>query len=169
VNNIFLIGPMGVGKTTIGRQLAKIFEMNFKDSDKEIEQITGASIPLIFELEGESGFRRRECEVINELTQEKNIVLATGGGAILNPCNRIFLKERGKVIYLHASIEQLLKRTRRTKNRPLLQTKNPRKCLQKILIERTPIYKELADLTIETSYPIKQVVKNIIIQLHKKT
>ena len=149
-DNIFLIGPMGAGKTTIGRQLAKSLGLDFVDSDHEIEGRTGASIPLIFEVEGEAGFRRRECEMIDELTQRGNIVLATGGGAVLDAVNRTHLAARGQVVYLHASLEHLLKRTAKDRNRPLLQTDNPRVRLQQIIERRDPLYREIADLVVDT-------------------
>ena len=149
-DNIFLIGPMGAGKTTIGRQLAKLLGLNFVDSDHEIEVHTGASIPLIFEVEGEAGFRRREREMIDELTQRSSIVLATGGGAVLDIATRARLDARGQVVYLCASLEHLLKRTAKDRNRPLLQTNDPRARLQQILEQRDPLYREIADLVVDT-------------------
>lgn len=149
-NNIFLIGPMGAGKTTIGRQLAKSLGLDFVDSDHEIESRTGASIPLIFEVEGEEGFRRREREMIDELTQRSSMVLATGGGAVLDPVNRGHLAARGQVVYLCASLEHLLKRTAKDRNRPLLQTDDPQARLQQILEQRDPLYREVADLVVDT-------------------
>ena len=153
-DNIFLIGPMGAGKTTIGRQLAKSLGVDFVDSDHEIESRTGASIPLIFEVEGEAGFRRREREMIDELTQRSNIVLATGGGAVLDAATRAHLAARGQVIYLRASLEHLLKRTAKDRNRPLLQVDDacarPEQILAQILELRDPLYCEIADLVVET-------------------
>ena len=122
VKNIYLIGAMGVGKTTIGKQLALNTGIPFKDSDLEIEVATGASIPLIFEVEGEAGFRKRETEMIAKLTQETPLILATGGGVVLAKSNRQHLIKQGMVIYLRASLNELLERTRHHKNRPLLQT-----------------------------------------------
>jgi shikimate kinase len=119
--SLFLTGPMGAGKSTIGRQLSKRLNKEFHDSDHEIEARTGVDIPLIFELEGEAGFRKREQAIIEELTRIPDIILATGGGAILDPENRRHLSARGRVIYLHATVNQQLKRTRRDRNRPLLQ------------------------------------------------
>src|SRR3990172_4164573 len=148
--NYFLIGPMGAGKTTIGRELAKSLKIDFLDSDREIERRTGATIPLIFELEGEAGFRVRESAMINELTQHQGVVLATGGGAILDSANRNKLAARGYVIYLHAGIEQLLKRTAKDHHRPLLQTTDPGTCLRELIEAREPLYREIADLIIET-------------------
>ncbi|HIP52509.1 MAG TPA: shikimate kinase, partial [Chromatiales bacterium] len=134
--NIFLIGPMGAGKTTIGRQLASAIGMAFKDSDQEIQQRTGVDIPTIFEFEGEAGFRKRERAVIDELTQAEGVVLATGGGVVLDEENRRNLASRGIVIYLYCSPEQQYQRTVRDKNRPLLQTENPLARLKELMAER---------------------------------
>ena len=150
VDNIFLVGPMGVGKTTIGRQLAKLLDYEFIDSDHEIEAKTGASIAWIFDVEGEAGFRTREQAMIDELTQRPGIVLATGGGAVIKPENRSALKERGLSVYLKADVDELLKRTTHDKNRPLLQTDNPREKLTELLSEREPWYLEVADLVFDT-------------------
>lgn len=164
-SNIFLIGPMGVGKTTIGRQLAARLHLTFQDSDHEIEKQTGVSIPLIFEIEGESGFRKRERAMIAKLTAQQHIILSTGGGAVLDVQNRTHLKNRGCVIYLHASIAELLDRTAYSRNRPLLQTDNPGAQLEKIMCERHPLYKEVADMTINTDKcTIRQVVKMVLKQ-----
>ncbi len=148
--SIFLVGPMGVGKTTIGRQLAEYLGYDFIDSDREIESRTGASIPWIFDVEGEAGFRQRETAVIDELTQRSSIVLATGGGAVIAPENRRHLGGRGLVVYLQADIEELLKRTAFDKNRPLLQTEDPRGKLQELIEQRDPWYREVADVTFNT-------------------
>lgn len=148
--NIYLVGPMGAGKTTVGRHLAEILGRDFVDSDYEIEAKTGASIPWIFEKEGEFGFRQREQLVIDELTQQKNIVLATGGGAVTQQRNRYVLHERGIVIYLFAPVEVQLQRTHRDKNRPLLQVDNPEQRLQALLELRDPLYKEVAHYTVDT-------------------
>lgn len=154
---------MGAGKTTIGRQLARQLGRKFYDSDKVIEDRTGVSIPLIFELEQEAGFRKREKAVINELTQYEDIVLATGGGAVLDADNRNHLSTRGHVIYLHAPIEYLLQRTSRDTNRPLLQTADPKSKLQELMEIRDPLYREVAHIIIETnSCPVKQVVAKIL-------
>jgi len=161
--SIFLTGPMGAGKSTIGRQLAKQLSMSFHDSDHEIEQRTGVDIPLIFELEGEAGFRKREAEVIDTLTRLPGIVLATGGGAILDPENRTRLASRGKVIYLHTSVDQQLSRTRHDRNRPLLQTPDPRTTLEELLAIRDPLYRDVADLVIETDgMHVRDVVRKIV-------
>lgn len=149
-SNIFLVGLMGAGKSTIGRYLAKALGLEFLDSDHEIERRTGASIPLIFDVEGEAGFRQREKKVIDELSQRSGIVLATGGGAVLDPENRACLLERGTVIYLYATIDQLLVRTAKDRNRPLLQTPDPRARLQELLLARDALYREVADLVVDT-------------------
>lgn len=157
---------MGAGKTTVGRALAKKLDKRFIDSDHEIEARTGASIPLIFEIEGEAGFRQRESEVIRELTQLDDIILATGGGAILRPENRKYLKTRGTVIYLRASVNAILQRTSHDKNRPLLQTADPRQRLEQLAREREPFYLEVADLVIDTGRPnVQSLVQAILTQL----
>jgi shikimate kinase len=154
---------MGAGKTTIGRLLAKQLGRRFYDSDKVIEERTGATIALIFELEMEEGFRKREKAVIDELTQYQDIILATGGGVVLDPENREHLSSRGHVIYLKAPIDFLLQRTARDNNRPLLHTDDPRRKLQEIMDARDPLYREIADTIIETdSCPVKQVVTKIL-------
>ncbi len=164
--NIFLVGPMGAGKSTIGRQLARALRMNFVDSDKEIEDRTGVDIPLIFELEGEAGFRKREQAVINELSKGSGVVLATGGGAILAAKNRRHLGARGQVIYLQTSVDQQLKRTRRDRNRPLLQTEDPRARLEALMAVREPLYQEIADMVVVTNgRGVQQVVKEILARL----
>jgi len=149
-NNIFLVGLMGAGKSTIGRHLAKSLGLEFVDSDHEIERRTGASIPLIFDVEGESGFRQREKKVIDELSLRNGIVLATGGGVVLDPDNRARLRERGRVVYLYATVEQLLARTAKDRNRPLLQTADPRARLQELLEVRDVLYREVADVVVDT-------------------
>lgn len=157
---------MGAGKTTIGRQLARKLGLRFVDSDHEIESRTGASIPWIFEIEGEPAFRRREAEVIRELTSQQGIVLATGGGAILNEASRALLQQRGTIIYLRASINSILARTAHDKNRPLLQTADPRRKLEELLAQREPLYMDMADLAIDTGRPnVQSMVQNIINQL----
>jgi shikimate kinase len=141
---------MGAGKTTIGRLIAKQMGMTFYDSDHEIEVKTGVKIPLIFELEGEAGFRKRESAIIEELSQLKNIVLATGGGAVLLPENRLCLKNNGKIIYLRGNVHDLWLRTRNDKSRPLLQGGNMKQKLEKLYAERDPIYTALADCIVDT-------------------
>lgn len=141
---------MGAGKTTIGRLIAKQLGMDFYDSDHEIELKTGVKIPLIFELEGEEGFRKREAAIIEELSQIKNVVVATGGGAVLLPENRKFMKSNGKVIYLRGSVHDLWLRTRNDKTRPLLQGTNIKQKLEQLYVERDPIYTALADCIVDT-------------------
>lgn len=161
--SLFLTGPMGAGKSTIGRQLSRQLGMPFHDSDREIERRTGVDIALIFELEGESGFRKREQAIIDELTRLPNIILATGGGAILNPVNRENLRSRGRVIYLHTSVDQQLARTSKDQSRPLLQTADPRTRLEELMAEREPLYREIADLVIDTDGKhVRDVVKKIM-------
>ena len=159
---------MGAGKSTIGRQLSTVLHQEFKDSDHEIVARTGASIPLIFEIEGEEGFRQREAMVIDELTQKDGIILATGGGAVLREENRRHLKERGVVIYLYATLDQLFERTRRDKNRPLLQTENPRERLEQMMAERDPLYREVANMVVHTDdRSVRSVIKEIIVRLQR--
>lgn len=166
IDRIFLVGLMGAGKTTIGKQLAKTLNKQFVDSDREIENHTGASIPLIFELEGEEGFRKREHEMIDKLTQRHDTVLATGGGVVLNEDNRRCLRERGIVIYLHATVEQLLERTRMDRNRPLLQTEDPEARLRELIDKRDPLYRQVADIIVDTgSTSVRQVVQELVERL----
>ncbi len=161
--NIYLIGLMGVGKTTMGKKLARAMGWPFYDSDRVIEENTGVNIPMIFEYEGEQGFRDREQEVIAQLTQLEGIVLATGGGAVVREANRQRLKEQGFVVYLQCSIDRILQRTRRDAQRPLLQTENPRQKLEQLLKEREPLYRECADITIDTGImPSKAALKTIL-------
>ena len=165
-SNIFLVGPMGAGKSTVGKQLAKSLGRDFFDSDKEIERRTGVSISWIFEMEGETGFRAREQKVIEELTDKKNIVLATGGGAILSADNRRALRSRGYVVYLSASVDQLLRRTGKDKNRPLLQTSEPKQQIAELLAFRDPLYKDVADIELRTGdQSIQYVVSGLIKKL----
>jgi shikimate kinase len=149
--NFFLVGLMGAGKTTIGRALAKLTGKAFVDSDHEVECRTGVRIPTIFDIEGEAGFRAREADVIRDLTARTEIVLATGGGAVLDERNRDALRTNGFVIYLSASPDELYQRTRLDKNRPLLQTANPKARLELLYAVRDPLYREIADLVVETS------------------
>ena len=149
-HNNFLIGPMGSGKTAVGRQLAKLLHLEFHDSDAEIELRTGVDIPFIFEKEGESGFREREREVIDSLTQLQNVVLATGGGAVLLPENREHLASRGRVVYLNTGVEQQLERTRHGRQRPLLYTDDPESRLRELMAERLPLYESIAEIVVAT-------------------
>jgi 3-dehydroquinate synthase len=165
-NNIFLVGLMGAGKTTIGRLLARRLNKRFIDSDHAIEARTGASIPWIFEIEGEASFRRREADMIRELSAQEGIVLATGGGAVLDADSRALLAARGTVIYLRASVGSILQRTSHDKNRPLLQTPDPRKKLEELTAQREPLYREIADLVIDTGRPnVQSMVQTILDQL----
>jgi len=149
-HSIFLIGPMGSGKTAVGKSLARLLDLPFYDSDHEIERRSGADIPLIFEREGESGFRRREHDVIEELTQQPKIVLATGGGAVLDSNNRNVLARRGWVVYLETSVAQQAERAGRTRHRPLLRGADPSVRLQELMRIREPLYLEIADLRVAT-------------------
>jgi shikimate kinase len=149
-DNLYLVGLMGAGKTTVGRLLARHYGCIFRDSDHEIEARTGVKIPVIFEIEGEAGFRKREEAVIAELTAMSGIVLATGGGAILSPVTRDNLRKRGVVIYLRGTPEHLHERTRHDRNRPLLQTENPLDRLRELYQQRDPLYREVADIIVDT-------------------
>lgn len=164
VRNIFLIGPMGAGKSTIGRALAKELKLEFYDTDEVIEQRTGATISWIFDVEGEEGFRRREQKIVEELTQKNNIVLATGGGVVITPENRVALAGRGTVIYLRTSLAQQFERTKRDTKRPLLQTPNLTDRLEVLRDEREPFYEELADVSFETDKLTVKAVANKIIK-----
>ncbi|GLQ33463.1 shikimate kinase [Litoribrevibacter albus] len=141
---------MGAGKSTIGRLLSTELDLPFYDSDKVIEERAGANIPWIFDVEGEVGFRERETQAIADLTAQDNIILATGGGAVLKPENRKYLSERGSVIYLKTSVELQIERTRRDKNRPLLQTEDPTRVLQKLMDIRDPLYMDVCDHVVTT-------------------
>lgn len=163
--NIFLIGPMGAGKTTVGRQLARALDMDFYDSDHEIETRTGVDIPVIFEYEGEEGFRKRESSMLKELTGLEKIVLATGGGAILRSENRNFLQQNGYVVYLKCAVNRQLERTARDTHRPLLHCEDPRGRLEAMARIRNPLYQKCADSTIDTGAlssrtAVKQILKN---------
>lgn len=148
--NIILVGLMGAGKSTIGRQLARRCKMEFHDSDREIEERTGVNIPTIFEIEGEDGFRDREQQVIGDLCEMENIVLATGGGSVLREENRECMKRAGSVVYLKTSPEQLYARISHDKNRPLMQTDHPLQTLRDLLKKREAFYLEVADIVIPT-------------------
>ncbi len=148
--NVYLLGMMGAGKTTIGRLLARRLKRPFYDSDHEVERRCGVGIPVIFEIEGEAGFRARESQAIGELTALEGIVLATGGGAVLDPENRRRLGARGTVVYLHAAPAALCERVRHDRNRPLLATADPLAKLEALYAQRDPLYREIADVVIET-------------------
>ena len=163
--NLYLVGMMGAGKTTVGRLLARRLKLRFLDSDHEIEARCGVKIPLVFEIEGEAGFRAREAQVIAELTALTGVVLATGGGAVLAQENRRLLAERGVVIYLRARPEDLYERVRQDRNRPLLATADPLGRLHELYAQRDPLYREVADLTVETG---AQGVQSLARQLLRK-
>ena len=167
--NIFLIGPMGSGKTAVGRYLARALDYPFIDSDQEIEQRTGADIPLIFEREGEAGFRLREREVIGELTARAPLVLATGGGAVLDPRNRSDLCARGWVVYLETSVAQQAERAGRTRHRPLLHGTDPQQRLAELLREREPLYRAIADLVVPTDHKRVPAVGEFIAQRYRES
>jgi shikimate kinase len=157
---------MGAGKTTVGRAVARRLDRPFFDSDHEIVARTGARIPVIFELEGEAGFRDREAQVITDLASQRDIVLATGGGAILRPENRQALQNNGLVVYLRANPHDLWLRTRRDKNRPLLQTEDPKARLEELFAVRDPLYRECAHFVIETGRPsVNGLVNMVLMQL----
>jgi shikimate kinase len=148
--NVFLIGPMGSGKTAVGKYLARLLDAPFYDSDAEIERRTGVDIPYIFEKEGEAGFRERERETLEALTATEPMVLATGGGAVLRPENRACLSGRGFVVYLKTSVAQQTYRVRHARNRPLLNGVDPAVKLEQLMLERAPLYAEIADVTVST-------------------
>ncbi len=162
--NIFLVGPMGAGKSAVGRQLARALHLTFMDSDDEIESRTGVDIPFIFEKEGEAGFRKRESAAIEDLTKMEGVVLATGGGAIVDPDNRSWLGGRGFVVYLSTSVDQQFKRTSRGRERPMLENGDRREILEKLLEQRDPLYREIADLVVETDGRKVHSVANEIIE-----
>lgn len=147
--NLYLVGPMGVGKTTIGRLIAHRLGKTFIDLDDEIEHRSGATIPWIFDVEGEEGFRRRESELLEEVAASKDIVLSTGGGVVLNADNRRILKATGLVIFLNASVEQLYQRTIKDKKRPLLQVPDRRQVIERLKRDRDPLYREVAHLVFD--------------------
>ncbi len=167
--NIYLIGPMGAGKSTVGRLLAKTLGSQFVDSDREIEQRAGVSIPTIFEYEGESGFRKREGEVLAELARLDGIVMATGGGSIMSEENRVLLHQCGFVVYLQCSIDKQLERTGRDPNRPLLQTGNPREKLRELFRTREPYYRALADFTVDTGQCTSRIAIRQILRAYQRT
>jgi shikimate kinase len=165
--NIYLIGLMGAGKTTVGKQLAKALKLPFYDSDKVIEENTGVDIPTIFEFEGEEGFREREQKTIQSLTGLDGIVLATGGGAILREQNRHALMANGFVVYLQCAIERILERTRRDTQRPLLKTGNPKAKLQQLFKQREPLYLACADTVVDTGVLKSKVAVTHILEAYQ--
>ena len=163
---VFLVGPMGVGKTTIGKMLARELGLRFVDCDQEIERRSGANIAWIFDVEGESGFRLRETHVLDELTQEDGVLVATGGGAVLEQENRTYLKDRGIVVHLDTAVDLLVKRTAKDKKRPLLQNRDPRTVLKKIKEDRDPLYREVADICVfvgdnSSRKAVTQILENL--------
>ena len=166
--NIILVGPMGVGKTTIGSHLARKLKYDFVDSDTEIEKRTGASISLIFDIEGEEGFRKREAQMIGELTERRHIVLSTGGGSVLDETSRQNLRSRGYVVYLKASVDILYQRLKKSRNRPLMETEDKQKVIEELMAEREPLYLAVADVTIATDGRSAQDVAREIFQQHDK-
>jgi shikimate kinase len=166
--NVFLIGPMGSGKSAVGRQLARLLRFTFYDSDAEIEAKTGVDIAYIFDKEGEPGFRLREKESVERLTRLDGVVLATGGGAVIDADNRRVLAERGTVVYLETSVDQQLERTRHGRHRPLLNDTDPQEKLKELMLRRAALYKEIADLTVSTNGRRVQLVAEEIYQaLHR--
>ena len=169
---IFLVGMMGAGKTTIGRGLARALGREFIDLDHELEARCGVRVPIIFEIEGETGFRKREAAALDHCTGRRGIVLATGGGAVLSAENRQMLRERGIVLYLRASLDELFRRTSRDRNRPLLANPDPRGTLRDLMTKRAPLYEEVADLVVETgTTPVSHLVRSLLplLQAYEKT
>jgi shikimate kinase len=162
--NVFLIGPMGSGKSAVGRQLARLLRFTYHDSDADIEARTGVDIAYIFEKEGEAGFRLREKESIERLTALEAVVVATGGGAVIDADNRRLLAERGTVVYLETSVDQQLERTRHGRHRPLLNDTDPQAKLKDLMLRRAALYAEIADLTVSTNGRRVQVVADEIHQ-----
>jgi len=165
--NVFLVGPMGSGKSAVGRQLARRLRLTFIDADAEIEGRTGVDIAYIFEREGEEGFRAREKDVLDELSRRSGVVIATGGGAILDAETRAWLRERGRVVYLRASIEQQLARTRHGTHRPLLNNADPRGTLERLMAVRAPLYEEIAEIVANTDgRKVNTVVEDVLRHMH---
>lgn len=166
--NIYLVGPMGSGKTAVGRQLARLLRLDFYDSDVEIERRTGVDIPYIFEKEGEAGFREREREVIDALTQMHDVVIATGGGAIILPHNRERLSSTGRVVYLKTGVEQQLDRTKHGRGRPLLNSGDPETTLRNLMAQRAPLYESIATVTVPTDgRHVRAVAEDVLQQLQR--
>lgn len=161
--NIFLVGPMGAGKTSVGKLLAKTLSYQFYDSDQVIEEQTGANIPWIFDIEGEAGFRARESKIIDQLTSMEGIILATGGGVVLNKINRVNLSSRGFVVYLSVSVDEQVQRTLRSRNRPLILNQDSREIFTRLKKEREDLYLEIADYIVDTNHgSIKAIVDSIL-------
>ena len=169
LNNIVLIGPMGSGKTTVGRSLSKKLGIDFYDSDHEITDKTGVSIDHIFDVEGEEGFRKRESDVLKNLCSQDNIIIATGGGAVISEENRLEISKTGSVVYLLSSVHQILRRTSKSKTRPLLEnSKNKRKTISDIINARDPLYREIATITVDTNgKKLNEVINEILVQLKR--
>lgn len=162
---IFLVGPMGAGKSTIGRLLAETLSLEFYDADREIEERSGVDIPWIFDMEGESGFRERESAMLLELGENSSSVVSTGGGAVLRDDNRKMMVAKGTVIYLKTSVEEQVRRTARDRKRPLLQTANPEQTLRQLMAQREPLYEEIADVTVLTDHRSPKAVVQELCQL----
>jgi shikimate kinase len=169
-DNVFLVGPMGAGKSTIGRLLAAELRLPFKDSDEEIERRCGADIAWIFDREGEQGFRDRESIMLRELAQRRGIVLATGGGAVERSQNRQLLAQCGLVVYLHTTVDRQCERTLRDRKRPLLQTEDPRLILEQLMARRDPLYRDTADLVVSTdTRNARSLVHELVVKIQAAT
>jgi shikimate kinase len=167
--NVFLIGPMGSGKSAVGRQLARRLQLEFIDADSELESRTGVDIAYIFEREGEQGFRAREKDLLDELSRRAGVVVATGGGAVLDPETRLRLRQRGRVVYLRASVDQQLARTRHGTHRPLLNNADPRGTLERLMTVREPLYEEIAEIVAHTDgRKVATVVEDVLRQMHAR-
>src|SRR5690625_5193417 len=164
-DKVYLVGPMGAGRSTIGRVLAGELNLPFHDTDRVMEERTGADIPGIFDVEGESGFRARESGVLAELAEHEPAVIVTGGGIVLSPANRDLMRGSGFVCYLTAAVDQLVERTARDKKRPLLQVENPRQKIVDLLAERDPLYRQVADFEVVTDLRSPRTVGQVIVQL----
>jgi len=167
--NIYLVGAMGAGKSTVGRHLARMLHKDFLDCDRELEERTGASVSIIFELEGEPGFRKRESALLEELTAKEDVVLATGGGAVLNDANRVLLSSRGFSIYLKAPLKLLLARTSRDRSRPLLETEDRESRIKELLKIRDPLYRQVADMIVTSDQRSAKFVAREIIARFKES
>lgn len=159
--NIYLVGMMGAGKTTVGKKLSRMIGWQFADLDQNIEAMTGVSVATIFEIEGEAGFRQREAQTLAKLAEEKNLVVATGGGVVLNPINRVLMLGSGMVVYLHAAPDLLYSRTKHDKGRPLLQVADPLERIKTLVEKRDPLYREVADVVIDSSIGLNNTVNCI--------